>query len=72
MIHRVGGRQRHRDDRIIAAAIAKAGSAENAQEVAETMRANGPWTTAIGDIGYDAKGGITRPASRPMPRSSSV
>ncbi|AMS43695.1 MULTISPECIES: branched-chain amino acid ABC transporter substrate-binding protein [Aminobacter] len=46
---------------IIAAAITKTGAADDAQKVAETMRANGPWTTAIGDIGYDAKGDITRP-----------
>ena len=31
------------------------------QKVAETIKASGPWTTAIGDIGYDAKGDITRP-----------
>ncbi|MBE1202990.1 branched-chain amino acid ABC transporter substrate-binding protein [Aminobacter carboxidus] len=46
---------------IIAGAIAKTGSADDAQKVAETMKANGPWPTAIGDIGYDAKGDITRP-----------
>ena len=31
------------------------------QKVAETIKASGPWKTAIGDIGYDAKGDITRP-----------
>jgi len=45
---------------IIAQAIAKTGSADDAQKVAETIRAN-TWKTAIGDIGYDAKGDITRP-----------
>ncbi len=46
---------------IVAAAIAKTGSADDAQKVAGTMKASGPWPTAIGDIGYDAKGDITRP-----------
>ena len=46
---------------IIAAAITKTGSADDAQKVAETIKSSGPWTTAIGDIGYDAKGDITRP-----------
>ena len=45
---------------IIAQAIAKTGSADDAQKVGETIRAN-TWKTAIGDIGYDAKGDITRP-----------
>jgi branched-chain amino acid transport system substrate-binding protein len=46
---------------IVAAAAAKVGSADDAQKVAEAIKANGPWKTAIGDIGYDAKGDITRP-----------
>lgn len=46
---------------IIAQAIAKTGAAEDAQKVAETIKASGPWTTAIGPIGYEAKGDITRP-----------
>ncbi|TIX41554.1 MAG: branched-chain amino acid ABC transporter substrate-binding protein, partial [Mesorhizobium sp.] len=46
---------------IIAAAITKAGSADDAQKVAETIKSAGPWKTAIGEIGYDAKGDITRP-----------
>ena len=46
---------------IIAAAIAKAGSADDAQKVAETIKSAGPWKTTIGEIGYDAKGDITRP-----------
>jgi branched-chain amino acid transport system substrate-binding protein len=45
---------------IIAAAANKAGSTDP-QKVAETMKASGPWATAIGEIGYDAKGDITRP-----------
>jgi branched-chain amino acid transport system substrate-binding protein len=46
---------------IIAAAITKAGSADDAQKVAETIKSGGPWKTTIGEIGYDAKGDITRP-----------
>jgi branched-chain amino acid transport system substrate-binding protein len=46
---------------IIAAAIAKTGSADDAQKVAETIKSAGPWKTTIGEIGYDAKGDITRP-----------
>ncbi|EAB6717834.1 branched-chain amino acid ABC transporter substrate-binding protein [Salmonella enterica subsp. enterica] len=46
---------------IIADAIAKTGSADDAQKVAETIKSSGPWKTAIGPIGYDAKGDITRP-----------
>jgi branched-chain amino acid transport system substrate-binding protein len=45
---------------IVAAAAAKAGE-NDAQKVAETIKASGPWSTAIGEIGYDAKGDITRP-----------
>ena len=45
---------------IISAAAAKAGSTDP-QKVAETIKASGPWETAIGPIGYDAKGDITRP-----------
>jgi branched-chain amino acid transport system substrate-binding protein len=46
---------------IVAAAAAKVGSNDDAQKVADAIKASGPWTTAIGDIGYDAKGDITRP-----------
>jgi branched-chain amino acid transport system substrate-binding protein len=46
---------------IVAEAIAKTGSANDAAKVADTIKANGPWKTAIGPIGYDAKGDITRP-----------
>ena len=45
---------------IIAAAANKAGS-NDPQKVAETIKKDGPWKTAIGDIGYDEKGDITRP-----------
>jgi branched-chain amino acid transport system substrate-binding protein len=46
---------------IIASAIEKTGSAEDAQKVAETIKSGGPWATALGEIGYDAKGDINRP-----------
>ena len=46
---------------IVAAAAAKVGSSDDAQKVAAEIKASGPWKTAIGDIGYDAKGDITRP-----------
>ncbi len=46
---------------IIAAAANKVGKSDDAQAVAAAMKANGPWATAIGEIGYDAKGDITRP-----------
>ncbi len=45
---------------IVAAAAGKVG-ANDSQKVAEAIKASGPWATAIGDIGYDAKGDITRP-----------
>jgi branched-chain amino acid transport system substrate-binding protein len=44
---------------IIAEAAKKAGSTDP-QAVAETIKSGGPWQTAIGEIGYDAKGDITR------------
>ncbi len=44
---------------IVAAAIA-AGS-NDPQAVAEAIKAKGPFTTAIGDLSFDAKGDITRP-----------
>ncbi len=46
---------------IVAAAIEKTGSADDAQKVAETIKSGGPWKTALGDISYDSKGDITRP-----------
>ncbi|WP_117191707.1 branched-chain amino acid ABC transporter substrate-binding protein [Rhizobium terrae] len=45
---------------IIAQAANKAKSTDG-QKVAETMKSSGPWKTAIGDIGFDKKGDITRP-----------
>jgi branched-chain amino acid transport system substrate-binding protein len=45
----------------IIAAAAKAGGTSDPTAVAETMKAKGPFPTAIGDIGFDAKGDITRP-----------
>ena len=45
---------------IVAAAANKAGT-NDAMKVAEAIKASGPWPTAIGEIGYDAKGDITRP-----------
>jgi branched-chain amino acid transport system substrate-binding protein len=45
---------------VLSQAAAKAGSTD-AQKVAETIKASGPWATAIGELGYDAKGDITRP-----------
>jgi branched-chain amino acid transport system substrate-binding protein len=44
---------------IVAAAANKAGS-NDAQKVAETIKASGPWATVIGELGYDWKGDITR------------
>jgi branched-chain amino acid transport system substrate-binding protein len=46
---------------IVAAAANKVGKSDDAQAVAGAIKASGPWTTVIGDIGYDAKGDITRP-----------
>ncbi|WP_426131347.1 branched-chain amino acid ABC transporter substrate-binding protein [Pararhizobium sp. PWRC1-1] len=46
---------------IVAAAIVKTGSADDAKKVAETIKAGGPWKTTLGEISYDAKGDITRP-----------
>ncbi|MBB5754505.1 branched-chain amino acid ABC transporter substrate-binding protein [Prosthecomicrobium pneumaticum] len=45
---------------ILAQAAAKAGT-NDAQKVAETIKSGGPWSTVIGEIGYDEKGDITRP-----------
>jgi branched-chain amino acid transport system substrate-binding protein len=45
---------------IIADAIKAAGAAEPAK-AAEQMYGKGPFKTAMGDIGFDAKGDITRP-----------
>ena len=45
---------------IIAQAIEKAGSADDPQKVAETIKSGGPFKTVIGDISYDKKGDLTR------------
>jgi branched-chain amino acid transport system substrate-binding protein len=45
---------------VIAEGIKRAGSADP-QAVAEKLRGGDPVTTVIGDIGFDAKGDITRP-----------
>lgn len=46
---------------IVAAAATKVGASDDAQKVAEAIKASGPWKTAIGEIGYDVKGDVTRP-----------
>ncbi len=46
---------------IVAAAAIKVGKSDDAKAVADEIKKSGPWKTAIGDIGYDAKGDITRP-----------
>jgi branched-chain amino acid transport system substrate-binding protein len=45
----------------IFADAAKAAGSNDPTKVAEAMKAKGPFKTAIGDIGFDAKGDITRP-----------
>jgi branched-chain amino acid transport system substrate-binding protein len=45
---------------VIAAAAAAAGG-NDPQAVAESAKAKGPFQTAIGELGFDAKGDITRP-----------
>ena len=45
---------------VIAASIAAAGSTD-AEAVAAATKAKGPFATAIGELGFDAKGDITRP-----------
>lgn len=45
---------------VIAGAAAAAGSLEP-QAVAEAAKAKGPFQTAIGELGFDSKGDITRP-----------
>jgi branched-chain amino acid transport system substrate-binding protein len=45
---------------VVAAAANKAAT-NDAQKVAETIKAGGPWSTVLGEIGYDDKGDITRP-----------
>jgi branched-chain amino acid transport system substrate-binding protein len=45
----------------IIADAAKAAGTNDPMKVAETAKAKGPFKTVIGDIGFDAKGDITRP-----------
>ncbi len=45
----------------ILAGAATAAKSNDGQAVAAAIKANGPFPTAIGDLGYDAKGDITRP-----------
>lgn len=45
----------------IIAEAAKAAGDNDPMKVAETAKAKGPFKTVIGDIGFDAKGDITRP-----------
>jgi branched-chain amino acid transport system substrate-binding protein len=45
---------------VVAEAAKKAGTLDP-QKVAEAIKASGPWATAIGELGYDSKGDITRP-----------
>ncbi len=45
---------------VMAQAAAKAGT-NDTQKVAEAIKASGPWATAIGELGYNEKGDITRP-----------
>ena len=46
---------------IVAAAANKVGKSDDAKAVADAIKASGPWATAIGEIGYNEKGDITRP-----------
>jgi branched-chain amino acid transport system substrate-binding protein len=45
---------------VITQAITKAGSADDAQKVAETIKSSGPWPTVLGELGYNEKGDITK------------
>jgi branched-chain amino acid transport system substrate-binding protein len=46
---------------VVAQAAAKVGKNDDAMAVATAIKANGPWQTAIGELGYNEKGDITRP-----------
>jgi branched-chain amino acid transport system substrate-binding protein len=46
---------------VVADAANKVGDSSDAQKVAEAIKASGPWKTAIGELGYNEKGDITRP-----------
>ena len=45
----------------VIAEAAKAAGSSDPQAVAEAIKAKGPFKTAIGDLGFDEKGDITRP-----------
>jgi branched-chain amino acid transport system substrate-binding protein len=45
---------------VLAAGITKAGSADDAQKVAEVLHKDGPWHTVLGDITFDAKGDLSK------------
>ncbi len=45
----------------VIAEAAKASGGNDPQAVAEAIKAKGPFKTAIGELGYDEKGDITRP-----------
>jgi branched-chain amino acid transport system substrate-binding protein len=45
---------------VIAKAIEKTGSADDAEAVAATIKSGGPWDTVLGPLGYDEKGDITK------------
>jgi branched-chain amino acid transport system substrate-binding protein len=44
---------------VIAAAITKTGSADDAEKVAATIKSGGPWKTVLGDLSFDEKGDRT-------------
>ena len=46
---------------VVAQAAGKVGKNDDAQAVAAEIKKSGPWATAIGELGYDDKGDITRP-----------
>jgi branched-chain amino acid transport system substrate-binding protein len=46
---------------VVAGAAGKVGKNDDAQAVAAAIKASGPWATAIGELGYNEKGDITRP-----------
>ena len=45
----------------VIAEAAKAAASTDSTAVAEAIKAKGPFKTAIGELGFDAKGDITRP-----------
>ena len=45
----------------VIAEAAKAAGTNDSEKVAEAIKAKGPFKTALGDLGFDAKGDITRP-----------